>query len=75
MFLIILNYYKNFNLQKARGTWRRGVISEAMSESPGHRNISGSKGRKSIPEHITDGSLAIDAREALGSILKQYPGI
>jgi CRP-like cAMP-binding protein len=30
-------------------------------------------GRKSIPEHIIDGSISIDSIDAFGSILKQYP--
>jgi disulfide oxidoreductase YuzD len=44
-----------------------------MSESQAQKNKKGSGNPKSIPEHIIDGSIAIDSIEAFGSILKQFP--
>jgi CRP-like cAMP-binding protein len=46
-----------------------------MSESQAQNNKKGSGNPKSIPEHIIDGSIAIDSIEAFGSILKQFPDI
>jgi disulfide oxidoreductase YuzD len=44
-----------------------------MSDSQAQKNNRGSVNSKSIPEHIIDGSIAIDSIEAFGSILKQFP--
>jgi len=44
-----------------------------MSESQAQKNNKGLVNPKSIPEHIIDGSIAIDSIEAFGSILKQFP--
>lgn len=44
-----------------------------MSEPQALKNKKESANSKSIPEHIIDGSIAIDSIEAFGSILKQFP--
>jgi len=44
-----------------------------MPESQTPNNSPQVMGQKSIPEHITDGSIVIDSIEAFGSILKQFP--
>jgi CRP-like cAMP-binding protein len=44
-----------------------------MSEAQTQKNNYQSIGRKSIPDHIIDGSITIDSIEAFGSILKQFP--
>jgi hypothetical protein len=44
-----------------------------MSESQTQKNTNHFIGRKSIPDHIIDGSIVIDSTEAFGSILKQFP--
>jgi hypothetical protein len=44
-----------------------------MTESGTQNKNSRLMSQKSIPEHITDGSIGIDSIEAFGSILKQYP--
>ena len=44
-----------------------------MSESQTQSGNSHLMGKKSIPEHIIDGSIAIDSIEAFRSILRQFP--
>jgi CRP-like cAMP-binding protein len=44
-----------------------------MTESQAQKNSNNSVHRKTIPEHIIDGSIVIDSIEAFGSILKQFP--
>jgi len=44
-----------------------------MPESQTQKNTNHFIGRKSIPDHIIDGSIVIDSIEAFGSILKQFP--
>ena len=44
-----------------------------MSEFQAQKDNQGLMKPKSIPEHIIEGSIAIDSIEAYGSILKQFP--
>ena len=44
-----------------------------MSEFQAQKDNQGLMKPKSIPEHIIEGSIAIDSIEAFGSILKQFP--